>query len=100
MRQQFNALGVVILGASFDGESANAAFAEKFDFGFPLLCDTDRQLGLAYGACEDDQAVFARRISYVIDPEGRVLFAYPTVEAKTHPAKVLQDLQALLGSGG
>ena len=87
-----------ILGASLDGEQANAAFAEKYQFDFPLLCDVDRKLATAYGACEDAEAVFARRISYVIDPEGRILFAYPTVDAKTHPARVLKDLQERRGA--
>jgi peroxiredoxin Q/BCP len=40
---------VVILGASFDSQEANAKFAKKFDFNFPLLCDTNRELGMAYG---------------------------------------------------
>ena len=84
---------MVILGASFDDEKANAAFAEKFGFGFRLLCDVDRRIATAYGACEDPQAIFARRISYVIDRDGKILIAYPTVDAKTHPAKVLKDLK-------
>ena len=56
-----------ILGASFDDQEANAAFARKFGFDFPLLCDTDRKLGLAYGAADDPGAATARRISYLID---------------------------------
>jgi len=39
-----------ILGASFDNVEDNRKFAEKFKFPFPLLCDTDRKIGLAYGA--------------------------------------------------
>jgi hypothetical protein len=39
----------VIVGASFDTQSDNAAFAQKFGFPFLLLCDTDRSLGMAYG---------------------------------------------------
>ena len=30
-----------------------AAFAKKFGFNFPLLADTERKLGLAYGATDD-----------------------------------------------
>mgnify|MGYP000847000049 CR=1 FL=1 len=84
----------MIYGASFDPPEKNAAFARKFDFNFPLICDTDRKIGLAYGACEDADAVAARRISYVIGEDGRILLAYPTVDAKTHPARVLNDLRA------
>jgi peroxiredoxin Q/BCP len=87
----------MILGASFDDETANAAFARKFDFNFPLLCDTDRALGLAYGACDVPDAGFARRISYLIGPDGKIARAYPKVDPKTHPGEVFQDLMALRG---
>ena len=70
----------------------NAAFARKFNYNFPLLCDTTREIGLAYGACDDAKAGTARRISYVIGPDGRIVKAYPKVNAATHPEEVLKDL--------
>ena len=70
----------------------NAAFAKKFHYNFPLLCDTTRQIGLAYGACDDATARTARRISYIIGPDGRIVKAYPKVNAATHPDEVLKDL--------
>lgn len=70
----------------------NAAFAKKFHYNFPLLCDTTRQIGLAYGACDDATARTARRISYVIGPDGRIVKAYAKVNAATHPDEVLKDL--------
>jgi thioredoxin-dependent peroxiredoxin len=82
---------VQILGASFDGIAENAAFAEKFRFSFPLLCDTERSLGLSYGACDDPGADAPRRISYLIGPDGLVKKAYPNVNAGAHPAEALLD---------
>jgi thioredoxin-dependent peroxiredoxin len=70
----------------------NAAFAKKFHYNFPLLCDTTREIGLAYGACDDPSAGTARRISYIIGPDGRIAKAYPKVNAATHPEEVLKDL--------
>ena len=70
----------------------NAAFAKKFDFNFPLLCDTDRSVGLAYGACDNADAKHAKRISYLIDGEANVVKAYPNVDAAKHPEEVLKDL--------
>jgi peroxiredoxin Q/BCP len=83
---------VQILGISFDTPEENEAFAKKFDFDFPLLCDTSREVGLLYGACDRRDASHAKRISYVIDPEGRVAAAYPKVDAARHPEEVLQAL--------
>jgi thioredoxin-dependent peroxiredoxin len=71
----------------------NAAFAEKFQFPFPLLCDTRREIGLAYGACDSPDAATARRKSYVIGPDGQILHAYPKVAAAAHPAELLAVLR-------
>jgi peroxiredoxin Q/BCP len=70
----------------------NAAFAKKFGFNFPCLCDTDRKLGMAYGACDDLKAQYAKRISYLIGPDGKVRKVYPTVNAAAHPEEILADL--------
>jgi len=83
---------VTILGASFDTPADNAAFVRKFSFPFPLLSDTDRSLALAYGAADDASAKFAKRVSCLIDEEGRVLRYYPQVSAREHVAEVLSDL--------
>ena len=81
-----------VLGASFDTPGANAAFAQKFGFNFPLLSDTDRKLGMAYGAADDPSAGAARRISYLIGPDGKIKKAYPKVNAAAHPEEILKDL--------
>ena len=81
-----------VLGASFDDQQANARFAEKFGFDFPLLCDTDRKLGMAYGAADDPKAGSAKRISYLIGKDGKVRKAYPKVNAAAHPEEILKDL--------
>jgi peroxiredoxin Q/BCP len=83
---------VQILGISFDAEADNAAFAKKFGYDFPLLCDTTREIGLAYGACDDKGAGYAKRISYVIGPDGKIKKVYPKVNAAQHPEEVLKDL--------
>jgi len=77
---------------SFDTQEQNKAFAEKFGYKFPLLCDTKRELGMAYGACDDPKAEYAKRISYVIGPDGRIVQAYPKVSAAAHPKELLSAL--------
>jgi peroxiredoxin Q/BCP len=67
----------------------NAAFAAKFNFPYPLLCDTARAIGMAYGACDAPTDGHPRRISYIIGPDGRIEHAFPKVDARTHPAAVL-----------
>ncbi len=81
-----------VLGISFDTVPDNAAFAQKFGFNFPLLSDTTRAVGLLYGAAEDQKAQFAKRLSYLIDPEGKIRKAFPKVSAAAHPEEILADL--------
>jgi thioredoxin-dependent peroxiredoxin len=69
----------------------NAAFASKFKYNFPLLCDTERKIGMAYGACDDPKAGSAKRISYLIGADGKVKKAYASVKPAEHPAQVLAD---------
>ena len=81
-----------MLGASFDDVEANRAFAEKFNFPFKLLCDTDKKLGTAYGAIDPDEPGYAPRISYLIGPDRKIVKAYAQVKPATHPAQVLADV--------
>ena len=77
---------------SFDTVAENRAFAEKFSFPFPLLCDTDRSIGLAYGAASSPKDEYAKRIAYVIDEQGKVAQAHPKVDASSYPAEQLKNL--------
>ena len=88
----YEAKNVQILGASFDSVADNAKFAEKYGFKFPLLCDTDHKIGLAYGAAESPKDEYARRIAYVIDEKGRIAQVHPKVDARNYPKEQLATL--------
>lgn len=91
-QSQFHDKNSVMLGVSFDSVEENAAFARKFGFEFPLLCDTDRSIGMAYGACSAPADKHAKRIAYVIDGDGKIVKTYPKVEAASFPETVLAAL--------
>jgi peroxiredoxin Q/BCP len=82
----------VVFGVSFDTPAENRAFAEKFSFNFPLLCDTDRKMGLAYGAADEGVAGNARRVGVVIGPDAKVKEWLPKVDARTYPQEVLKRI--------
>lgn len=83
----------MILGVSFDTPEENRAFAEKFQFNFPLLCDTERTMGAAYGACEPgDTSGYAKRVGVILAPDGTVRQYLPKVDAKTFPDDALRML--------
>jgi peroxiredoxin Q/BCP len=76
---------------SFDNQAANKAFAEKFNFNFPLLCDTDRKIGTAYGA-NVDPGKGAQRVGVVIDEKGQIKEWHERVDARAWPTDVLKTL--------
>ena len=47
---------------------------------------------MAYGAADSADTKYPARISYLIDPNGKVAKVYGTVTPKTHPDEVLADL--------
>jgi peroxiredoxin Q/BCP len=90
----FQAQGVEILGVSFDTPSDNASFVRAEGFPFRLLSDRDRTLAIAVAAASDASQPVARRISYLVGPDGKVVKAYPQVAPATHAQDVLDDLAA------
>ncbi len=86
--------GIEILGISFDPVEANKAFAEKYQFPFRLLSDTSKAVGDAYGAVDEERSRWAKRISYLVGPDGKIVKAYPKVNVRQHAAEVLADWEA------
>lgn len=89
--------GVTVLGVSFDTPEANAKFVRAEDLPFRLLSDRTRELAVTVGAASSESAWFAKRISYLVGPDGKVLRAYPDVDPSTHAAEVLRDAAAIAG---
>jgi peroxiredoxin Q/BCP len=88
----FRAKGVEIFGVSFDDPAANAQFATAESFPFRLLSDQKRQLAVQVGAAESASAPVARRISYLVGGDGKVLQVHETVNPASHAKDVLGSL--------
>jgi len=90
--EKFKEKNTAVLGVSLDNEADNKAFAEKFSFPYPLLCDVDRSLSLAYHAVGSAEEGYAKRISYVIDETGKITSAIAEVDTKTHSGDLCSRL--------
>ena len=98
LHDQFQALGVRIIGTSFDQPAENKAFATVNNFPYRLFSDQQRELALHFGAASSASAFFADRDTVVIDPEGRWILRYDNVNnTKQHPNDVLADMTLILG---
>ena len=90
---QFAEKNVEILGISFDAPEDNARFVEEQKFPYRLLSD-DGTLALKVGAATKSGQGYARRISYLVGPDGKVLQAYDSVRPSGHAVEVLGDIPA------
>ena len=89
---RFEKHGVAVLGVSFDSARANTAFRDKHSFPFPLLCDTERKMAIAYGAATDQKASYARRVAVLIDEGGQVMKSWDRVNPRSFAAEALSEL--------
>jgi thioredoxin-dependent peroxiredoxin len=89
LKVEFEKKNAAILGVSFDTPAENAAFARKYNFNYPLLSDTNRKIGMAYGAADDAKSGNARRVGVIIGPDGKVKEYLPKVNAATFPKEAL-----------
>jgi peroxiredoxin Q/BCP len=83
---------------SFDTRQDNRGFAEQQSFPFPLLSDVERVAGQAYETVrhpDEPSPQFAKRRTYLIDPDGIVRKAYRVTDISSHADQVLADLAAL-----
>jgi peroxiredoxin Q/BCP len=88
----FRARDVEILGVSFDDPVTNAAFVKAEGFPFRLLSDESHRLAVSTGAADSTDAPVARRISYLVGPDGKVQHVYDSVNPASHAKDVLGDL--------
>lgn len=85
----FEKLDAQIFGISADSVKSHARFSDKFGLNFILLSDPSREVVKIYEAGESS----TKRISYLIDPDGKIFKAYQKVKPDVHAEEALQDLQ-------
>jgi len=87
--EEYKAKNIVVLGVSVDDEASHVAFTQKYGLTFPLLADTDKSLVKAYDV---DNGAYAKRVTYIIDGEGKIIHVDDSVNTVTHASDVLNVL--------
>jgi len=78
----FNAVGAQVLAISPQSVTSHDEFScKQGGFAFPLLADTDKSVGEAYGIL--GPLGFYRRSAFVVDAEGIVRYAHKAVAGLT-----------------
>jgi thioredoxin-dependent peroxiredoxin len=88
--------GADVVGVSLDDVKSHAEFAAKYHVPFPLLSDANRQVAISYGVLTSAVGMhFAKRTTFLIDPNGKIAKIYRDVDQEKNSAHVLSDLDTL-----
>lgn len=97
---RFDKLHADILGISIDNQESHAEFSGKYGLPFPLLADPDGKTAAAYGSYFSFGPLrYARRHTFIIDPDGRLAKIYRKVDPKKHSDEIYNDLTRLQKAG-
>ena len=84
---------IQVYGVSLDPPESHREFREKYGLNFPLLTDEEGRASEALGVLGDRG--MARRVTFLLDPEGRISKVYPEVSPETHAEEILEDAASL-----
>ncbi len=90
--------GFVVIGVSPDGEKSHQNFIAKFNLGFDLIADTEKEILKKYDAWGEKnmygkitQGVL--RKTYIIDGEGKIEKIIKKVDTKNHTEQIKKLLE-------
>jgi peroxiredoxin Q/BCP len=97
---KLTAMGAQVVGISVDDSTSHAEFARKYHLPFPLLADKSTKVAARYCVLLDLWLFkFARRYTFLIDPQGRIAKVYEKVDTSRHSTEIIEDLKQLTMKG-
>jgi len=99
-KKDFSDLGATIVGASPDSCKSHLSFIAKQALSLELLSDHEKKLCEAYGVWQlkknyGREYMGVVRSTFLINPEGEVVYRWTSVKVKGHVEAVLNKLKAL-----
>lgn len=91
---QFLKSNAVVLGVSLDDVSSHQKFSQKLGLPFPILADEKGELAGKFGIVRNFGITkIAKRESFLINPQGAIMYHYSSVNTQMHADQVLKDLK-------
>lgn len=96
-KTEFDKLNTKLFGISADGIESHKDFCNKYSLTVDLLADTEAKLlnDLGVGQTDYKGTMYWNRVSFIMNPEGKVVKVYEKVDPEKHPQEVLNDLKQL-----
>ncbi len=96
----YKKLGATVIGVSHDGiEKLNKFSVSECRSKFAVAADTDQIVMKAYDAILTQAPQYANRTSYVIAPDGTILYTYTDLEPDKHVENTLAALRTYRAGG-
>jgi peroxiredoxin Q/BCP len=93
--EKYQKMHAVILGVSLDSVDSHKQFCAKEGLNFKLLSDSDKKVVAQYGSLGSMMGfTMAKRNTFLINPEGKIVKVWTGVDPKTHSAEVLAELSS------
>ena len=97
---EFEHLKMPVFGISTDSVKSHEKFAVKYELPFTLLADEQKEVVQLYGVWGKKKFMGkeydgTHRMSFLIDPEGKIAKIYDKVKPEGHAEEVLNDVRAL-----
>ncbi len=86
--------GAVVIGVSLDSVESHSKFSEEYKLPFPILSDHSKEVANAYGVLGLG-GFLAKRVTFIINKEGKITHIFPKVDVKIHSEEVLKALEEL-----
>lgn len=96
----FKKTKITVIGISKDSAGKHKKFADKYDLPFTLLADTDTTVCQAYGVWGKKkfmgrEYMGINRMSFLIDPKGKIAKIYEKVKPEEHAEEILKDFKEI-----
>jgi thioredoxin-dependent peroxiredoxin len=89
----YEGAGIRVYGVSLDSPESHRQFCEKHNLNFPLLSDENGRASETLGVL--GERGYANRVTFLLDPEGKIARVYPEVSPETHADDILRDAASL-----
>ena len=91
----YKKLGATVIGVSHDNiDTLNKFSVSDCRKKFPVAADTELKVAKSYDAVLADHPQFANRTSYVIAPDGTIIYTYTDLNPEKHVENTLAALRA------
>ncbi len=93
-QENFQIRGLSILGISTDSQDSHQRFSNEHGLNFPLLSDADGRVSKDYGVLLPVPLKTANRVTFLIDPSGRIVENFKWIPWKDYAQVILQRIEA------